>query len=84
MAVRRMLFEQMTPEDEVHIAVSSEKAREVLEASMVEHYPFGEADSPEAELIGELQRSLYFLLRHLPGTVELQECETIQPLQRCE
>lgn len=41
MAVRRMLFEHMTPEDEAHIAGSSEKAREVLEASMINHYPFG-------------------------------------------
>ena len=84
MAVRRMLFEHMTPEDEAHIAGSSEKAREVLEASMIDHYPFGEAESPETELIGELQRSLYFLLLHMPGTVELEAGEWPKPVQRGE
>lgn len=58
MAVRRMRFENMTSEDEADIAVSSDSARSLLESTMVEHYPFG-----------ELQRSLYFLLLHIPRSL---------------
>lgn len=81
MALRRMLFEHMTPDDELNLAIDSDRARELLESTMVEHYPFGEVAEGD-ELLNELQRSLYFLLLHLPGSVELEEGEELLPLQR--
>ena len=68
MVNRRMLFEKLSTDDELNLAIDSDRARRLLESTMVEHYPFGEV-AEEDELLNELQRSLYFLLLHLPGTV---------------